>query len=113
MDDQALPLKLEGKPVRAPRDPASGKSRPQWSDYHVKNRIQCDHCVLNAYDSAMTGQLAIDGIRSARFKRVQDRKVLLLCAEHAQMQRQIDARDFPPGQHERRSSNGAGQKYLA
>lgn len=94
MTDTLFPS-LVTKPVRVPRTTASlNGERPAWTEYHVKTPVQCDHCLIGAYESLVAGE-GFEGIRTARFKRRQDGNNWLLCAEHAQTQREMDRVQYP------------------
>ena len=102
-----LPLRIDGKPIRAPRKGVvRGGSRPAWSEYRPKAPVECDHCVQVAYETAMAGE-AYPGMRTARRKRRQDGKNLLLCHEHAQIQQAQDRVDFPVTES---TSTGGGKR---
>lgn len=107
-----LPLRLDGKPIRVPRKtPSTGPQRPEWADYQVKTPVNCDHCVLVAYETAMEGG-SHDGLRKARRKRKQGTLILLLCSEHARIQQDQDAIDYPAGESTERKGR-SGQRYIA
>lgn len=77
----------------------------------VKVPVDCDHCVLVAYESAMNGE-GFDGLRKARRKRRQDGQNLLLCSEHARQQYDQDQIDYPVGESIGKKGR-SGHRYIA
>lgn len=110
MIDTPLPLEIEGKPIKLPRQAARGKERPVWSEYKPKTPVDCNHCELVAYETAMAGE-PYQGMRTAP-KRRQDGQNLLLCHEHARVLHEQDQVDFPPGESASKST-GRGQRFIA
>jgi hypothetical protein len=76
--------------------------------------VRCDHCVLRAYDTLREGD-GFEGIRKARRRRRQvggDPEVLVLCHEHAAIQREQDDIDYPANEAKTKARTG-GQRYVA
>lgn len=85
-----LPLDLAIHPIGVPRGtPLRGVQEPDWSDYRVQVPRVCDHCIEAAYETQQAGG-GWAGVRHARRKRKHGKSILLLCSEHAQIQRQKD-----------------------
>lgn len=107
-----LPLRLDGKPVRAPKKPhvGAGSERPTWSEYRPKVPVDCDDCVQIAYDTAMDGE-PFPGIRTARRRRQRNGQNYYMCSEHARAQEERDRRDYADVAGKGTRSNG--QRYIA
>lgn len=106
-----LPLRVDGKALRAPTaKPPKKPGKPAWSDYKPKTPVRCDHCAQVAYESLQAGEGFV-GTRQARMKRRHDGENLLLCAEHANLQRELDKADYAHIASEVRPNRK--QRYLA
>ena len=97
MTAPSLPFDVTGTPLQAPREGVvGGPQRPVWSEYRPKTPVDCDHCVRVAYETAQAGE-PYPGLRTARRKRRQGGVSLLLCHEHARIQKETDDRLFAEG----------------
>lgn len=94
---------LPGMPKRPKRKPAASKSpRPAWkrvTQPRTKAAVMCSECSMQA----AAGDIAIDKVRRAIWKRTLGELYAYLCGPHAEPLRAIDGADRAEDRKEKRA----------